>query len=589
MSKRNFFRAATVFIIMAVQVFSDQAWSKPSDEQELISGIKHKAVLFSEFQQKPPKGGKTKFLRKVKGKISWMTALYRKDGTVFLSWRADTENEKYNIYRANGTKDFIKTGKTVSCSFSDNSPGDSPVYYVSSAKSAKTSDTVRPSLVIDGRDGPASVDTINKDTVFNVYKIYRGVCYFSYGALTKAWVGFFDSDDLLDFCVFDSKTSSVYLDHNDALQKKTVFMHTDSSFSWSADYIFSSSLHGQYQAIYDFNEDGTWDIASFEPSGPGEDSFFRGNFSKVKLTVRDGNTGKILSETENPILGLNSSRIDIMAADLDGEGRPDEIVVKRENYFNTLEAKVTTPLRSDENRKHRLKIFRWPSSEDEGVYGSIEKDQYELRFPEDGYYMTAKMSPQWMAFDSELSMLWRVWLNDQSAHNPCMGDLDFDGKDEIAVGGNIVLDDDGTPLWMLRPQKDFPYRKNIMTKDQRLKEYTPGSLFWAQADGMWIGDIDPEIPGPELVVSSENNLVGTGLLDRKGNLRWLDQTIMKSGNTRLSVADFIPSSPGKEIITNQRMKGSAAGGCDFTVFSSKGKILPVTENPPVFDAGKAFL
>jgi rhamnogalacturonan endolyase len=161
--------------------------------------------------------------------------------------------------------------------------------------------------------------------------------------------------------------------------------------------------------------------------------------------------------------------------------------------------------------------------------------------------------------NNKLEKLWR-WDGDeenpvirsQGAHGISICDVDGDGRDEIILG-SAVLDDNGTLLW---------------------------SAGLGHPDKVYVTDIDPNHPGPEIFFACEvkhEDGQGVSIRDAKTG-----QTIWKIGQTTFHVgdgmvADIDPNRPGLECFATEDRKG---GSTDKYLLDAKGKLFATNEEVP---------
>jgi rhamnogalacturonan endolyase len=160
-----------------------------------------------------------------------------------------------------------------------------------------------------------------------------------------------------------------------------------------------------------------------------------------------------------------------------------------------------------------------------GIYGMMKMDAYVLK-------------------DKKLQKVWR-WTNErapfmyqgQGQHSLKTADLDGDGCDEIVLGSNAV-DHDGKTLW---------------------------GTGYGHGDRFYLGDIDPDRPGMEVLYIFEEPHPHNGfsLWDaRTGNLIWGIPVPNRDNELSLAMAgDIDPNHPGMEC----------AGGRHF--YTAKGQRL----------------
>ena len=154
-------------------------------------------------------------------------------------------------------------------------------------------------------------------------------------------------------------------------------------------------------------------------------------------------------------------------------------------------------------------------------------------------YFIVKLGDTVVACNDQLSVLWtyKIRWNDYgrcSAYIPALGDMDGDGREEVN-GGYYLLDSFGKPLWekQLAPHMD--------------------SVAIVKWDG---GRMRALCSG------------GGHIMDKQGNAVMCLGTEMVPHGQEARVADFVPGSPGPELII--RCRGHAP---DVLVVNTRGRIL----------------
>ncbi len=161
---------------------------------------------------------------------------------------------------------------------------------------------------------------------------------------------------------------------------------------------------------------------------------------------------------------------------------------------------------------------------------------------------------------NKLEELWRYdnrWMRHlgrwgQGAHTTHAFDLDGDGRDEVILG-SIVLDDDGSVLWELK---------------------------LGHPDHLYVGDIDPERPGLEIVYGIETRQKernGVCMVDAQtGKILWgHDKPTIHVHSTGM-VSDIDARYPGCEIWSGERDSET-----DRWLRDAKGNFLDLPKDFPV--------
>ncbi|MGF1660937.1 MAG: hypothetical protein ACFCVG_00450 [Kineosporiaceae bacterium] len=143
----------------------------------------------------------------------------------------------------------------------------------------------------------------------------------------------------------------------------------------------------------------------------------------------------------------------------------------------------------------------------------------------------------WFVFTDELVPLWDTTGDNANgpggkdkiyAHFPHVGDLDGDGREELV--GSWLIDDDGSRGYRVTPP-----------------EWEPEDFFYDHLDRAFLGDLDPDRPGLELLASHEQN---SGLLldGATGEPYWSLPNGFDDSKIA-AVGEFLPENPGIEILT----------------------------------------
>jgi hypothetical protein len=135
------------------------------------------------------------------------------------------------------------------------------------------------------------------------------------------------------------------------------------------------------------------------------------------------------------------------------------------------------------------------------------------------------------AFEGDLKPLWDTTADNAEkrriyAHYPWLGDLDGDGKDDLA--GTFVMNHEG--------------KRQFRTT---LREWWRADVFYDHLDRAFIGDFDPNRPGAELIASHE---FGEALMfNAKGEV-YLNRRSSEGDAKIITVGDLTTRNPGVEIL-----------------------------------------
>jgi len=149
-----------------------------------------------------------------------------------------------------------------------------------------------------------------------------------------------------------------------------------------------------------------------------------------------------------------------------------------------------------------------------------------------------KLGKTMYAFDQELNILWTYFNpNDQyqncPAYIPAVGDIDYDGKDEVN-GGYYLIDDDGSVMWEQKLGKnmdavtitewDNGIRRafgsgfgHILDKEGNII-LKLGEEIVPHGQEMQVADFDPTHPGPEMIIRYNGHNPDAILVDNHGKV-----------------------------------------------------------------------
>lgn len=180
-----------------------------------------------------------------------------------------------------------------------------------------------------------------------------------------------------------------------------------------------------------------------------------------------------------------------------------------------------------------------------GTYGKQKADVYRYRSKEG-----LTLAWQWQNRNPRPSLeqgeqaqyreLDKWW--GQGAHTIRVGDVDNDGKDEIIIGG-VALDDDGTPLW---------------------------SINKGDVDHIYLGDINPQVPGLEMYYGAERGQSrgGMGMVSaRSGQILWQHTKPTRHIHKEGLCADLYQAHEGSECYSGEADESA------FWLWSSAGELL----------------
>ncbi len=135
-------------------------------------------------------------------------------------------------------------------------------------------------------------------------------------------------------------------------------------------------------------------------------------------------------------------------------------------------------------------------------------------------------------YTNDLELLWTKYTPGYDGnyeligHFPYNYDIDGDGKDEI-VAGNYAIDDDGTIY------------DRYVTDPTELVQH---------ADGLKVGDFDPNLPGIEMF--NADSSAGILVWDKDGNRIMTDLAVGHA--QKLVMGEFVPTIPGWEAFTTTK-------------------------------------
>lgn len=323
-------------------------------------------------------------------------------GKIYLTWRlleSDPPAVGFHVYCRSGqgepqrltTQPIVKTTDFLT----DSSDPKQPCSYF-----------VRP--VVNGEEGTPSTEVGGPNP--DEPQPYRAIPLQGPYTFQKVGIGDLDGDGRLDY-VLKQPADNIdpyeqYWKPSPDTYKLEAYTH-EGKFLWRYDlgWAIERGIWYSPYVVFDLDGDGRAEVAV--KTGPGDPRDPDGRVTKGPeyLTILDGQTGKLLAQTDWPsregfgegLRGYNlASRNQLGVAYLDGRG-PSLIVAR-------------------------------------GTYSLMKVVAYDFR---DG-----KLQQRWQWDNTGLP---RVWQG-QGAHWMHCADIDADGRDEVLLGSS-VLDDDGKPLW----------------------------------------------------------------------------------------------------------------------------------------------
>ncbi len=267
------------------------------------------------------------------------------------------------------------------------------------------------------------------------------------------------------------------------------------------------------------------------------------------LYVLDGKTGASKWERPAQMGYANAPAL----GDVDGDGRPDIVIVKEYEHSLLLPGSYSVVLYSADG------TVIWESA----------------RFPGDDFDYVAAPAISDMDHDGHPEIVvGRVILNSDGSTRgvgvagrgsfglspggisegalPAIADLDLDGTEEVIVG-NAMYSPDGDPLWVDFTQEDGMVSVANLDDDEAGEfiavsyntvraHDTSGAVLWGPitlpsaniTSPAAIGDIDAD-GLPEIIVAGGNELWA---MERDGSIKWTAEVIDESGATGASIFDF---------------------------------------------------
>ncbi|MCS7305405.1 MAG: hypothetical protein NZ602_09910 [Thermoguttaceae bacterium] len=403
------------------------------------------------------------------------------EGKVYLSWRlleTDPPDVGFHVYRRIGSGEPVRLTKEPITKTTD---------FLADAPRLATSERqcfyfVRP--VQNGQEGSASSEVPASDP--KDQKPYVSIALQGQYTFQKVGIADLDGDGRLDFVIKQPgeniDPAESYWKPSPDTYKLEAYRH-DGQFLWRYDlgWAIERGIWYSPYVVYDLDGDGRAEVAAKTGQGDPRDPDGRVRKGPEYLTIFEGQTGKLLDQTDWPsregfgddLRGYNlASRNQLGIAYLDGR-RPSLIVAR-------------------------------------GTYALMKVVAYDFR---DG-----KLQQRWRWDNTGLPRSWQG----QGAHWMHCADIDADGRDEVLLGSS-VLDDNGKPLWTTglghpdhfylgdidpgRPGLEIYYGIEARQRERNgmcLVEAATGKILWGHEGptrhvhscGM-CSDIDPRWPGSE--------------------------------------------------------------------------------------------
>lgn len=137
------------------------------------------------------------------------------------------------------------------------------------------------------------------------------------------------------------------------------------------------------------------------------------------------------------------------------------------------------------------------------------------------YEASGRVPTHAVALDAELNTIWHVRAAPTDAgHLPSVGDVDGDGRDEIALG-TLLVDDDGSEMWRKSAQNHADCTAIFQPAEEQGRAVlisicnsgpafcvsASGETIWQcttqqvrHGQGIWAGDFVPQEPGQEVII-----------------------------------------------------------------------------------------
>ncbi len=474
----------------------------------------------------------------------WCYAIKSKDGVV-VGWRANKDIQKYYVSKSlDGKTEWKKLGDASKGFFLDNSNQSQNCFYRITSNASEKS---------------AIIEFKHNDELNLVNEIANAVDSHGHWPGHSMQAGFLDENSSVDFVTL-TPGSERPVDEWVSKHKNNLWHWPNSTkraITWEGDILWkrhgwmSGSPHGTHMLVCNMDDDPVWEVVIAE----GKDE----KDGPSILRILNGTTGEPKKEfSDHPLLSYHNKDVNLLLANLDGSPVPRDIVYTKQNKMNMKLRELGD--REDLDRTYRL---HWQMN---------VRDSFTVK---DVVWRTGEM-PGWLAFNSNLELLWSISPMDEAPHSAKLGDLDGDGRDEIIVSGNTAAKYDGTQYKVLNGDSVFKYT-----------DIGPGSRCWGQADGLVVADFRPDIPGLEIVIGSEENAAGLGMLDCNYNVVWFDSVYYMSNDPRpdghevygrVFAGDILSEEPGLEVMVKRPTKKEWPGnkGVIYTASGKRLDIFPVS-------------
>ncbi|MBN2212850.1 MAG: T9SS type A sorting domain-containing protein [Bacteroidales bacterium] len=432
---------------------------------------------------------------------------------VFLSWRlfaADTGNIEFNIYR-NGTP-ITQTPVSGISNLIDSGGTTGNIYYLETLRNGERSEISTPVTVWENNFITIPLRTPDGYTP------------------NDASVADLNGDGEYEIIIKMERTT-----HDNAHSGYTdpVFLHAynmNGTFLWSINLGINirGGAHYTQFMVYDLNGDGKAEVAC--KTAPG---------------TTDG-TGTFLSN--------GPAATDDDAADYRNAGG---FILSGPEYLTVFEGMTGKELSTVDYiplRAEPYPLYTWGDTDGNRVDRFLACVAYYDTIPSlvmcRGYYdrttltawdfINGQLVKRW-AFDTEDDQAALKQYEEQGAHSIAVGDVDYDGKDEIIYGA-MAFDDDGTPLYNTR---------------------------FNHGDATHLGDLIPSRPGLEFYMPSEtagrvhDGVTNPAVHARDAATGEILLSVMARGDIgRAMTADITADHPGNEFW--------ASG---LSVYNSNGDII----------------
>ncbi|WFB35546.1 carbohydrate binding domain-containing protein [Kiritimatiellota bacterium B12222] len=393
-----------------------------------------------------------------------MIARPREDGSVYLGWRLlpyDPGDISFTVYRQNADETWTKLTPiplSQSSNFVDSSAPKSPNLHYQVRK------------VIGGIEQSTPIASAQSSHTEN--KAYISLPLQRAEGFQKVGIADLDGDGRYDFVI---KTPAQNIDPYAKYWKPSPDSYSLEAYSAEGTFLWRHPLGWSIErgiwyspyVVFDFNGDGLAEVAVKTGTGDPRDASGRVTQGEEFLTLLDGRTGHIITQTAWPSRTL-----------FDQTSSPYNYASRNQLGVAYLDGK--TPC---------LLVAR-------GTYNVMVLEAYTLQGS------SLKKCWEWSNIDLPSR------FQGQGAHGMHVADLDGDGRDEVVLG-SVVIDDNGDALWSTgRGHPDHVYLGELDPAHPGLEIYY--GLETHQKNGYGMGMVDAAtgtdlwgFPGPTRHIHSQ--------------------------------------------------------------------------------------